>query len=117
MRIRQTKAKKKNSKKKNSEEVSRRRREPAKASKKGAPFVTARTACQVRQAESTITASPPANQVRLTVRYQTYSHRRPVTVGLKLRDRKGAVALEHATRHLERQGRPPPDHERSAPRR
>jgi hypothetical protein len=71
----------------------------AKASKKGAAFVTAPAACHVRQAESTITTLPAANQVRLTVRYQTWSPT-PVTVGLKLKDHKGAVAIEHATKHL-----------------
>jgi len=71
----------------------------AKASKKGASFVTAPAACQVRQAESTITTLPASDQVRLTVRYQTYSPT-PVTVGLKLKDGKGAVAIEHATKHL-----------------
>jgi len=71
----------------------------AKASKKGAPFVTAPAACQVRQAESTITTLPASDQVRLTVRYQTYSPT-SVTVGLKLKDHKGAVAIEHATKHM-----------------
>lgn len=75
----------------------------AKASKKGAPFVTAPAACQVRQAESTITTLPASDQVRLTVRYQTYSPT-PVTVGLKLKDAKGAVAIEHATKHLSAKG-------------
>jgi hypothetical protein len=74
-----------------------------KASKKGAPFVTAPAACQVRQAESTITTLPASNEVRLTVRYQTYSPT-PVTVGLKLKDNKGAVAIEHATRHMSGKG-------------
>ncbi len=71
----------------------------AKASKKGAPFVTAPAACQVRQAESTITTLPASDQVWLTVLYQTYSPT-PVTVGLKLKDHKGAVAIEHATKHM-----------------
>ena len=61
--------------------------------------MTAPAACQVRQAESTITTLPASDQVRLTVRYQTYSPT-PVTVGLKLKDQKGAVAIEHATKHL-----------------
>ena len=78
-------------------------KDAAKAAKKGAPFVTAPAACQVRQAESTITTLPASNQVRLTIRYQTYSPT-PVTVGLKLRDHKGAVAIEHATKHLGRTG-------------
>ncbi len=71
----------------------------AKAAKKGAPFVTAPAACQVSQAESTITTLPASNQVRLTIHYRTYSPT-PVTVALKLKDHKGAVAIEHATRHL-----------------
>jgi len=71
----------------------------AKAAKKGAPFVTAPAACQVRQAESTITTLPASDQVRLTVRYQTYSPT-SITVGLKLKDQKGAVAIEHATKHM-----------------
>ena len=75
----------------------------AKGAKKGAPFVTAPAACQVRHAESTITTLPASNQVRLTVRYQTYSPT-PVTVGLKLKDHKGAVAIEHATKHLSGKG-------------
>jgi hypothetical protein len=75
----------------------------AKASKKGAPFVTAPAACQVRQAESTITTLPASDQVQLTVRYQTYSPT-PVTVGLKLKDHKGAIAIEHATKHLSDKG-------------
>jgi hypothetical protein len=71
----------------------------AKASKKGASLVTAPAACQVRQTESTITTLPATNQVRLTVRYQTWSPT-PITVGLKLKDHQGAVAIEHATKHL-----------------
>jgi hypothetical protein len=75
----------------------------AKASKKGASFVTAPADCEVRQAESTITTLPATNQVRLTVRYQTWSPT-PVTVGLKLKDPKGAVAIERATKHLGAKG-------------
>lgn len=71
----------------------------AKAAKKGAPFVTAPAACQVRQAESTITTLPASDQVRLTVRYQTYSPT-PVTVGLKLKDHKGALAIERTTKQM-----------------
>jgi hypothetical protein len=71
----------------------------AKASKKGVPFVTAPAACQVRQAESTITTLPGSDQVRLDVQYQTYSPT-AVTIGLKLKDHKGSVAIEHATKHL-----------------
>jgi len=77
--------------------------EAAKAAPKGAAFVTAPTACQVRQAESTITTLPGSDQVRLSVHYQTWSPTQ-VTVGLKLRDHKGSVAIEHATRHLGAKG-------------
>jgi hypothetical protein len=71
----------------------------AKVKAKGAPFVTAPAACQVRQAESTITTLPDSDQVRLTVRYETYAPTQ-VTVGLKLEDRKGSVAIEHTTKHM-----------------
>lgn len=77
--------------------------EAAKAAPPGAPFVTAPALCQVRQAESTITTLPGSDQVRLTVRYRTYAPTE-VVVGLKLRDRKGSVAIEHATKHLGPQG-------------
>jgi hypothetical protein len=70
-----------------------------KAAPKGAPFVTAPLACQVRQAESTITTLPGSDQVRLTVRYRTYAPTQ-VTVGLKLKDHKGSVAIEHTTKHM-----------------
>jgi hypothetical protein len=73
--------------------------EGAKSAPKGAPFVTAPVACQVRQAESTITTLPGSDQVRLTVRYQTYAPTE-VTVGLKLKDHKGSVAIEHTTKHM-----------------
>jgi hypothetical protein len=66
---------------------------------KGAPFVTAPVACQVNRAESTITTLPASDQVRLTVRYTTWAPT-PVTVSLKLRDGKGAVGIEHTTKHL-----------------
>jgi hypothetical protein len=68
-------------------------------SKKAAPFVSAPAACQVRQAESTITTLPGSDEVRLSVRYQTYAPTE-ITVGLKLKDSKGSVAIEHATKHL-----------------
>jgi hypothetical protein len=73
--------------------------EAGKAAPKGAPFVTAPAACQVRQAESTITTLPAADQVRLTIRYQTYTPTQ-VAVGLKLKDQKGSVPIAHATKHL-----------------
>jgi hypothetical protein len=68
-----------------------------------APFVTAPVVCQVRRAESTITALPATDQVRLTVRYRTYSPTR-VTVALKLKDHKGAVGIEHTVKHMAAQG-------------
>jgi methionine-rich copper-binding protein CopC len=74
-----------------------------KAAPKGAPFVTAPAACQVRQAESTITTLPGSDAVRLDIRYQTWSPT-PVTVGLKLKDHKGSLALEHASKRLAGKG-------------
>lgn len=71
----------------------------AKATPHGAPFVSAPAACQIRQAESTITTLPGSDQVRLTVRYRTYSPTQ-VTVELKLRDKKGSVAIQHETKHM-----------------
>jgi hypothetical protein len=66
-------------------------------------FVTAPAACQVRRAESTITTLPGSDQVRLTVRYLTYSPTR-VTVGLKLKDHKGSVGIEHTVKHMGKKG-------------
>jgi hypothetical protein len=77
--------------------------EVGKATPKGAPFVTAPAACQVRQVESTITTLPGSDEVRLSVRYQTYAPTE-VTVGLKLKDTKGSVAIEHATEHMGSKG-------------
>jgi hypothetical protein len=74
-----------------------------KATPKGAPFVTAPAACQIRQAESTITTLPGSDEVRLSIRYQTYAPTQ-ITVGLKLKDAKGSVAIEHATKHLGSKG-------------
>jgi hypothetical protein len=77
--------------------------ELAKGAPDGAPFVTAPMVCMVRRAESTITAVPSTNQVRLTVHYKTYAPTR-VTLSLKLRDKKGTVAIEHTTKHLGEKG-------------
>lgn len=77
--------------------------EAVKAAPKGAPFVTAPAACQVRQAESTLTTLPGSDQVRLSVRYRTWSPTQ-VTIGLKLHDHKGSVAIEHSTKHLGAKG-------------
>jgi hypothetical protein len=70
---------------------------------KGAPYVTAPAACEVRQAESKITTLPGPGQVRLAVHYRTYAPT-TVTVGLRLRDHKGSVAIDHATAHLSDKG-------------
>jgi hypothetical protein len=77
--------------------------ELAKGAPDGAPFVTAPMVCMVRRAESTITAIPATNQVRLTVRYKTYAPTR-VTVALKLKDKKGVVRIEHKVTHLGEKG-------------
>jgi hypothetical protein len=66
-------------------------------------FVTAPPACRVRRAESSITTLPAGDRVLLTVRYLTYSPS-TVTVGLKLKDHKGTLTIEHATRHLGTKG-------------
>lgn len=67
--------------------------------KKDAPYVSAPAACHISRAESTITTLPAADQVRLTLRYRTWAPT-PVAIGLKLRDAKGAVAIERTTAHL-----------------
>jgi hypothetical protein len=77
--------------------------EAVKATPKGAPFVTAPAACLVRQAESTITALPGSDRVRLSVRYRTYAPTQ-VTVGLKLKDHKGSVGIGQTTKHLGAKG-------------
>jgi hypothetical protein len=77
--------------------------EVVEAAPKGAPFVTAPAACQVRQAESTITTLPGSGQVRLTIHYLTYAPSL-VTVGLKLKDHKGAIPIEPATKQLGSKG-------------
>jgi hypothetical protein len=66
---------------------------------KNSTFVTAPAACQVRRAESTITTLPGSDQVRLTVRYLTYAPTR-VTIGLKLKDHKGSLGIEHTSKHM-----------------
>jgi hypothetical protein len=70
---------------------------PLKAAAKGGS-VSAPVACKVREAESTITALPGSDVVRLSVRYSTWAST-PVSVGVKLKDRKGSVAIAHATKH------------------
>jgi hypothetical protein len=70
-------------------------------SKAGA--VTAPKACLVRTAESSITTLPSSDRVLLTVRYQTYSPS-TVNLGLTLKDNKGSLKIEAATKHLGKQG-------------
>ena len=66
---------------------------------KSASFVSAPEECVVERAESTIQTLPGSDRVRLTVHYKNYSAG-AVAIGLKLKDHKGSLALEHATRHL-----------------
>lgn len=70
---------------------------------KKAGVVTAPEECLVRQAESSITTLPASDRVQLTVHYLTY---RPSTVslGLKLKDGKGSLKIEDATKHLGKKG-------------
>jgi hypothetical protein len=70
---------------------------------KNATFVSAPEECVVERAESTIQTLPGSDRVRLTVHYKDYATG-AVTIGLKLKDRKGSLALEHTTRHLGRGG-------------
>ncbi len=75
----------------------------AKATPKRATSVTAPPACKIHEAESTITAVPAADEERLSIRYSTFSPTR-VAVDVKLKDRKGSVAIAHATRHVGARG-------------
>jgi hypothetical protein len=70
-----------------------------KAKSSGASFVSAPEECVVEHAESTIQTLPGSNSVRLTVHYKDYSTG-AVAIGLKLKDHKGSLALEHTTKHL-----------------
>jgi hypothetical protein len=70
-----------------------------KAKTNGASFVSAPEECVVEHAESTIQTLPASDQVRLTVHYKNYSTG-AVAIGLKLKDHKGSLALEHTTKHL-----------------
>ncbi|HEY2480044.1 MAG TPA: hypothetical protein VGI17_15120 [Solirubrobacterales bacterium] len=65
----------------------------------GEGFVSAPAVCLVRRAESSVATLPGADRVLLTVRYKTDAPTE-VIVGLKLKDRKGSLTLEHATKHL-----------------
>ncbi len=61
--------------------------------------VTAPRACLVHRAESTITTLPGSDRVQLTVHYTTYTPG-AVSIGLKLKDHKGSLGLEHVVKHL-----------------
>jgi hypothetical protein len=71
--------------------------------KKKAGAVTAPAACLVRSAESSITTLPNSDRVQLTVKYQTYQPS-TVSLGLKLKDRKGSLKLENTTKRLGKSG-------------
>jgi hypothetical protein len=86
------------------EEVAECEKEAKKKAKgSGASFVSAPEECVVEHAESTIQTLPASDQVRLTVHYKDYSTG-AVAIGLKLKDHKGSLALEHTTKHLGRNG-------------
>jgi hypothetical protein len=70
---------------------------------KSATFVSAPQECVVERAESSIQTLPGSDRIRLTVHYKNYSTG-AVAIGLKLKDHKGSLALEHTTRHLGRDG-------------
>ena len=70
---------------------------------KSAAFVSAPEECVVEHAESTIQTLPGSDRIRLTVHYKD-SSTGAVAIGLKLKDHKGSLALEHTTRHLGHDG-------------
>jgi hypothetical protein len=70
---------------------------------KSATSVGAPEECVVEHAESTIQTLPGSDRIRLTVHYKDYATG-AVAIGLKLKDHKGSLALEHTTRHLGRDG-------------
>lgn len=71
--------------------------------KKANGAVTAPEECRVRSAESSITTLPNSGRVELTVHYLTYTPS-TVSLGLKLKDHKGSLKIEDATKHLGRKG-------------
>lgn len=75
----------------------------AKNKSASATFVSAPEECVVERAESTIQTLPGSDRVRLTVHYKDSSDG-AVAIGLKLKDHRGSLALEHTTRHLGRDG-------------
>ena len=86
------------------EEVAECEKEAKKKAKgSGASFVSAPEECVVERAESTIQTLPSSDSVRLTVHYKDYSTG-AVAIGLKLKDHKGSLALEHTTKHLGHDG-------------
>jgi hypothetical protein len=70
---------------------------------KGEDFVTAPAQCLVQRAESTLTTLPGTDRLLLTVHYKNYASA-AVAIGLKLKDGKGSLTLEHTTKHLGRGG-------------
>jgi hypothetical protein len=86
------------------EEVAECEKEAKKKAKgAGAAFVSAPEECVVEHAESTIQTLPASDRVLLTVHYKNYSTG-AIAIGLKLKDHKGSLALEHTTKHLGRGG-------------
>jgi hypothetical protein len=86
------------------EEVAECEKEAKKKAKgSGASFVSAPEECVVEHAESTIQTLPASDRVLLTVHYKNYSTG-AIAIGLKLKDHKGSLALEHTTKHLGRGG-------------
>jgi hypothetical protein len=67
--------------------------------REGEAFVTAPAECLVQRAESTVTTLPGTDRLLLTVRYKNYSSA-PVAIGLKLKDHKGSLGLEHTMKHF-----------------
>jgi hypothetical protein len=70
---------------------------------KGTSFVSAPEECVVEHAESTIQTLPGTDRVKLTVHYKNASTGQ-VAIGLRLKDRKGSLAIEHTTKHLGKGG-------------
>ncbi len=73
------------------------------AKKKKAGAVTAPEECRVRSAESSITTLPDSDRVQLTVQYLTYTPS-TVSLDLRLKDGKGGLKIDSATKHLGKKG-------------
>ena len=95
-----TRPKKRNSKKKSRNAKRKPRRRPRAAAR---PSSAPPKSAVVERAESTIQTLPDTDRVRLTVHYKDYSTG-AVAIGLKLKDHKGSLALEHTTKHLGHDG-------------